>query len=349
MAWRRYAVSPGGAFGGPLSNEELHLAVGKDALDWVWRGFDVTLLAVGQQSSGKTYSLHGHGDADPASPHAGLVQRAAAELLRRIGERPGGLGRMALCVSAYDVSHAGLLDLLAPAREQGGAGALGVHSSGPHPPASAGRAAALAAGALPLPEPYVTCVEVRSSAELARALAIARARSVNWSAEGAGTGVPCPRANRSHSIVRLCLLDATGRTEGARAQGERAAGWVAQYCFVDTVGAAPAGAAAAAALAAGGAGSGSASGGGGGAGFGPAAPTGASVSSLLYERQMANRSLLALSRTLNALAAAGDGGGGPRAAGWGGYGGGDGFARAHASLGLGAGLETFEVVARDSK
>lgn len=291
-AHRRYRVSPGGAFGGTVGNGPFFAAVGLDALDWLWGGFDVTIVAAGQAGSGKTYTLHGRGD--DTSTHAGLIPRLGHALLERIADAPTP-GRYALGLSACEVGHASVRDLLLPPDAA--------------PPRSPPRAAS-PGGARAAP----CAVEVRSAAELRRALAAARAASANWAAAGVGAGadarggVPPLSAlpNRTHAVFRLHLLDGGG---GSRSE--------AVLTAVDLIGSAPAPAPAArpggfgAAAAEGdGAGEGAFAslgvpgGGMGGVGGVLGSPGRPSAAAAAYERQVANKSLLAFSRLIDALARA---------------------------------------------
>lgn len=106
-------------FSADACTEEVYKHAAADVLpNAVLRGIHCTLLAYGQTSSGKTYTMLGDAAAATSSSDVecpGLITLAVEDVLRRVGES-NGARRYRLKLSCLEVYNEQVNDLLAPER-----------------------------------------------------------------------------------------------------------------------------------------------------------------------------------------------------------------------------------------
>ena len=151
-------------------------------MEWVWEGFNATLVAFGQGGTGKTRALYGP---DAAGAGEGLFHWVVQELFHRVAEERKGCY---VGLSAWEIVANDTVDLLA-------------HS---HPNVLD----RIHLSAIPGASMDFSTVQVATAAEVERVMALVRARSTNWGTEH-GREVALP--NRAHSFVRLLLYDPNAR------------------------------------------------------------------------------------------------------------------------------------------
>ena len=151
-------------------------------MEWVWEGFNATLVAFGQGGTGKTRALYGP---DAAGAGEGLFHWVVQELFHRVAEERKGCY---VGLSAWEIVANDTVDLLA-------------HS---HPNVLD----RIHLSAIPGASMDFSTLQVATAAEVERVMALVRARSTNWGTEH-GREVALP--NRAHSFVRLLLYDPNAR------------------------------------------------------------------------------------------------------------------------------------------
>eukprot|EP00937_MAST-01D_sp_MAST-1D-sp2_P003790 g3790.t1 len=175
---------------GDFEDQELHDSLGSRLADWIWSGFNASLISHGQAGTGKTHCLFGGGSLElhtRAQPQAGLCEWLLGSIFERIAAAAGddaaaagGGERYSVGISCWDVLGAEVVDLLDPA--------------------------AAAARSSPPSLSFLTC-SASSLASANEILAAARCRSANWTSD-AGPSGPSPLRGRAHSFVRVVLHDA---------------------------------------------------------------------------------------------------------------------------------------------
>jgi len=215
------------ALGPDASDGAVFDALAGPPLDWLWRGFNATVLGLGDTGAGKTSTLLGErwssggaassgcGSGDSGSGRrsssaggsGGVLGEVLRRLFARVGEasgmQPRGAASHVVGISAWEVLGSRVVDLL----DSGKSGR--EMSPAPSAPAS--------------PGPFLA-VQAASAAEAFRVVSAALRASANWAPDNGGRGdraawdddldddaaalLPlAPRPNRSHLFVRLCLLD----------------------------------------------------------------------------------------------------------------------------------------------
>jgi len=107
-AERRFPMTS--AFPAVSQQRDVYAVIGEDALDWLWDGFNATIIAHGQSGTGKTYTLHGHGIVGELEGE-GLCPRILAALYNRIAHSQNG-NVFTVGMSCWDVHAADVVDLL---------------------------------------------------------------------------------------------------------------------------------------------------------------------------------------------------------------------------------------------
>jgi hypothetical protein len=100
------------------TQEQVFTEVGRPAIDAVLKGFNGTVLAYGQTSSGKTHTMLGPSGGAPqllASPQRGLVPRLFDELLSRLAAVPPAELTWEVQLSVFELYNEDLFDLVAGA------------------------------------------------------------------------------------------------------------------------------------------------------------------------------------------------------------------------------------------
>ena len=211
-AVRRYKVTR--AFSPWTSQEKVYEEQGRHVTDWVWRGFNATLVSFGQQGTGKSYTLF-NDSTSLSFPHdrvsgsgangvdesCGMLVRILSDLFARIDkdQREGDDPRQRYKVglSCWEILGNKTVDLLKPFSAYGTPGRDSVDNRRPDRESH-------------LESDYVT-VGVGSLSEVRASLNHARASSTNWYVD------PSTRSlrllpNRSHAFVRVVVFDSVRRT-----------------------------------------------------------------------------------------------------------------------------------------
>jgi len=108
-AERRFELH--GVFPAHSTQNDVYQLVGESALEWLWEGFNATILAYGLSGTGKTYSLFGHGVVGELNGE-GLCPRILAALFNRIAHA-GAPDTFTVGMSCWDVHGSHAVDLLA--------------------------------------------------------------------------------------------------------------------------------------------------------------------------------------------------------------------------------------------
>eukprot|EP00698_Gefionella_okellyi_P000879 TRINITY_DN10768_c0_g1_i1.p1 TRINITY_DN10768_c0_g1~~TRINITY_DN10768_c0_g1_i1.p1 ORF type:complete len:831 (-),score=195.50 TRINITY_DN10768_c0_g1_i1:358-2850(-) len=156
---------------------DMYATLGEDALDWIWDGFNASVVAHGQTGTGKSYSLFGHGVIGEADGE-GICPRLLAALYNRI-DHTQHPDFYTVGISCWDVQANDVVDLLADPEAAGGGKMTTVHAP-----------------------------NLKAALLL---LQFARMRSINWSrAMGTDTQQEF-LPNRAHAFVRIVLYNAVQR------------------------------------------------------------------------------------------------------------------------------------------
>ncbi|QDZ22292.1 kinesin-like protein [Chloropicon primus] len=206
-AVRRYKVTR--AFSPWTSQEKVYEDQGRHVADWVWRGFNATLISFGQQGTGKSYTLYndgvslsfpqerslvGENDVDES---CGLLMRILADLFSRMEKERREDGeaesKYAVGLSCWEILGSKTVDLLKP---------FSAYAS----PSRSERGRERESQG----SDYGT-IGISSLSEARACLNHARASSTNWYVD------PTTRSlrtlpNRSHAFVRVVVFDRVRRT-----------------------------------------------------------------------------------------------------------------------------------------
>ena len=202
-AVRRYKVTR--AFSPWTPQERVYEDQGKLVTDWVWRGFNATLVSFGQQGTGKSYTLYNDGlslsfpqDRGLAAESGvdescGLLIRILADLFSRIAkerrEDGGGRPKYKVGLSCWEILGNKTVDLLKP---------FSAYAS----PSRQDRAAQDAE--------YAT-IGVEDLSQARACLNHARSSSTNWYVDPATQSLRT-LPNRAHAFVRVVVFDVVRRT-----------------------------------------------------------------------------------------------------------------------------------------
>ena len=103
-----------------ISQADVFEKIGRPAAEAVLEGYNVTVFAYGQTGAGKTHSIYGKRDHEPAHPEAGLTDRIMTHLISsgiaEMKSAPGVSYRYA--VSMLDIYDEKISDLFEPGHEK---------------------------------------------------------------------------------------------------------------------------------------------------------------------------------------------------------------------------------------
>ena len=207
-AVRRYKVTR--AFSPWTSQEKVYEEQGRHITDWIWRGFNATLVSFGQQGTGKSYTLYNDGISLSFPQDGGLVRengmdescgllvRILSDLFTRIeeGNMEAGSGQQKYKVglSCWEILGSKTVDLLKP---------YSAYASPSPSERERQRESQDSAD-------YVT-IGVENLSEARTCLNHARSSSTNWYVDPGSRSLRT-LPNRSHAFVRVVVFDSVRRT-----------------------------------------------------------------------------------------------------------------------------------------
>eukprot|EP00002_Diphylleia_rotans_P023269 TRINITY_DN4576_c0_g1_i2.p1 TRINITY_DN4576_c0_g1~~TRINITY_DN4576_c0_g1_i2.p1 ORF type:complete len:999 (-),score=194.94 TRINITY_DN4576_c0_g1_i2:1917-4913(-) len=195
LALRTFSV--GNLFGPTTRQTEVCSTIGESLTNWLWEGFNASIISYGQQSTGKTHTMHGSKNSTAAD--IGLLDWVITEIFNRIAKDLRQ--EYVVAMACWDILGNEVIDLLSPES------ASIAKKFGPAKSTSASK--------------FVS-IEVENPVSARSTLRHARVRSANWTTAMNGQEshfLP----NRAHSFVRLTLFC-------------RSLGRVSHLHFVDLVG-----------------------------------------------------------------------------------------------------------------